>query len=111
AQPSLFPAVRREPFRKALEYCAGQRSAADLIASIGPKRGDLCNAHLCVALTALADGDRAAAKRHLQSCVDTRHYEFFPYDVAQMLLSRMSKDGTWPPWIKTAGEAVKTGPR
>ena len=69
---------------------------------MGGKRGDLSNAHLCVALTALADGDRATAKRHLQLCLDTRFFEFFPYDLAQMLLSRMARDDAWPPWIKPA---------
>ncbi|HVK16721.1 MAG TPA: protein kinase [Fimbriiglobus sp.] len=98
-QPERWPAVRREPFKRALEYCAGRRSPDDLITSMGGKRCDLCNAHLCVALTALADGDRATAKRHLRLCVDTRFYEFIPYDLAQMLLSRMAKDEAWPPWI------------
>jgi tetratricopeptide (TPR) repeat protein len=102
AQPTHFPPVRQEPFRRALEYCAGQRSAEDLIASMHGIRGDLSNAYLCIALTALADGDRPLAKKHLQLCVQTRHFEFYPYDLAQMLLSRMDKDPQWPPWIKTA---------
>jgi hypothetical protein len=99
-QPDRFPPVRKVPFQLALEFCAGQRSAADLIASMHGNRGDLCNAHLCIALTALAAGDRAEARKHFQLCVETRHYEFFPYDLSQMILSRMDKDNAWPPWIK-----------
>ncbi|HVK14353.1 MAG TPA: protein kinase [Gemmataceae bacterium] len=100
SRPDRFPPVNREPFKRALEYCAGSRSAAGLVASAGGKRGDLCNAHLCIALTALADGDRATARRHLQQCVDTRSFELTPYDLAQMFLSRMDQDRSWPPWIK-----------
>jgi hypothetical protein len=99
-QPQHFPPVRQGAFRNALEYCAEQLPADRFIASMGGKRGDLCNAHLCIALTALADGDRAGARRHLQLCVDTHFYEFFPYDLSRLWLSRMASDPTWPPWIK-----------
>jgi hypothetical protein len=97
-----FPPVRQEQFKRALEFCAGSRSAEDLIASMGGKRGDLCNAHLCVAVTALADGDRATARRHLNLCLGTRFYEFIPYEFARMLLARMDRDPAWPPWVKPA---------
>jgi serine/threonine protein kinase len=100
-QPHRFPPIRQEPFRRALEYCAGQRSAKDLIASMGTIRGDLSNAHLCIALTALAGGDRAAGRKHLELCLKTRHFEFMPYDLAQVFLARMDKDREWPRWIKT----------
>jgi serine/threonine protein kinase len=100
-EPQRFPPVRQEPFRRALEYCAGQRSAEDLIASMRGIRGDLCNAHLCIALTALADENRALARKHLELCVRTRHFEFLPYDFAQLFLSRLDKDPQWPPWIKS----------
>jgi serine/threonine protein kinase len=102
AERHRLPPIRQEPLRSALEYCAGQRSAEDLIASMRGIRGDLCNAHLCIALTALADGNRALARKHLQLCVQTRHFEFLPYDFAQMFLSRMEKKPGWPPWIKPA---------
>jgi serine/threonine protein kinase len=101
-QPDRFPALRREPFRRALEFCAGQRSAEDLIASMHGNRGDLCNAHLSIALTALAEGKRAEARKHLQLCLKTRAFEFLPYDLSLMCLSRMDRDSHWPPWIKAA---------
>ena len=101
-RPGRFPHVRQDSFRCFLEYCAGERSAEELVASVDGSRGELSNAHLCIALTALADGDRAKAKLHLRRCVDTHFYEFLPYDLGKMLLSRMDrdKDHTWPPWIK-----------
>jgi serine/threonine protein kinase len=99
-KPQRFPPVQQEPFRRALEYCAGQCSAEDLIASMRGIRCDLSNAHLCIALTALADRDRALARKHLQLCVGTHQFEYLPYDVSQMLLSRMDSDQKWPLWIK-----------
>jgi serine/threonine protein kinase len=101
-QSKRFPPVRQEPFRRALEYCAGQLTAEELVARIGGHRGDLCNAHLCIALTALADGNRIEARKHLQLCLNTRYFEFAPYDYSLMLLSRMEKDAQWPHWTKTA---------
>jgi tetratricopeptide (TPR) repeat protein len=97
--PDRFPPVRQDAFRGHLEYCAGQRSEKDLISSTKGARGDLSNAHLCIALTALADGDRKKAKEHLELCKATHFFEFLPYDLSLMLLSRMNKDPTWPPWI------------
>ena len=63
-------------------------------------RLDLSNAHLSIALTALADGDRKKARRHLQRCFDTRYFEALPYSLSRSLLARMSQDPAWPPWIK-----------
>jgi hypothetical protein len=99
-QPDRFPPVRQAPFQRALEYCAGQRSADDLIASMHGNRGDLSNAHLCIAMTALADGNRTAAREQFQRCVQTQHYECLPYDLGLMMLSRMDRDSKWPGWIK-----------
>jgi tetratricopeptide (TPR) repeat protein len=99
-QPDRFPPVRQEAFRRTVEYCAGRRSAKDLVDSAAGKRGDLCNAYFSIALTAFADGDRVEARRNLRLCVNTRYFEFLPYDLSTMLLSRMDKDPAWPPWIK-----------
>ena len=100
ARPDRFPAVRKESFRRALEYSAGERSEADLLQSVQASRLDLSNAHLSIALTALADGDRKKARRHLQRCFDTRYFEALPYSLSRSLLARMSQDPAWPPWIK-----------
>ena len=100
ARPDRFPAVRKESFRRALEYCAGQRSEADLLQSMQASRLDLSNAHFSIALSALADGDREKARRHLQRCFDTRYFEALPYSLSRSLLARMSQDPAWPPWIK-----------
>ena len=94
-EPQNFPPVRQNEFKFALEYCAGQRTAEDLVKSL-QQRGDLCNAHLCIALTELAKGNRAAAVRHLQQSLATRYYEYFPYQYSSMLLSRMRRDPAWP---------------
>jgi serine/threonine protein kinase len=100
ARPDRFPAVRKESFRRALEYCAGQRSEADLLNSMQASRLDLSNAHISIALSALADGDRQKARRHLQRCLDTRYFAALPYSLSLSLLARMTQDPAWPPWIK-----------
>jgi tetratricopeptide (TPR) repeat protein len=100
ALPDRFPPVRKESFRQALEYCAGQRSETDLLNSMRASRLDLSNAHFSIALSALADGDRVKAKRHLQLCLDTRYFEALPYSLSRPLLARISQDPAWPPWIK-----------
>ena len=101
-QPNRFPTVGKESFRRLLEYCAGQLSAADLINAMRSNRLDLSNAHMCIAVTVLAEGDREKAHEHLRRCVDAHVYEFYPYNFCQMLLSRMDHDPTWPPWIRPA---------
>ena len=98
-QPERFPPVRRDSFRQTLEYCAGKRSANELLDSLRPSRVDLVNAHLCIALTALADADRAEAKKHFQASRETRVWEFLPYDLSTLFLARMEQDPAWPPWI------------
>ena len=100
ARGDRFPAVRKESFRRALEYSAGQRSEADLLRSMQGSRLDLSNAHMSIALSALADGDREKARRHLQHCLDTRYFEALPYSLSRSLLARMRQDPAWPRWIK-----------
>jgi hypothetical protein len=63
-------------------------------------RLDLSNAHISIALSALADGDRQKARRHLQRCLDTRYFAAIPYSLTVSLLARMTRDPAWPPWIK-----------
>jgi hypothetical protein len=99
AHPKLFPPVRKDVCQRELEYCAGLRSAQDLVDSMLGVRGDLSGAHLCIALPALADGDRVKAREHLERGAQTRYFENFPDDVSVMLLSRMDRDPNWPSWI------------
>jgi tetratricopeptide (TPR) repeat protein len=98
-QPARFPPVRQDSFRRALEYCAGKRSADDLIRAVHGNRSDLCNAHLCIALTALEDGNRQEALKHFELCIKTNFFEILPYDVSRLLLQRMQKDSRWPRWV------------
>jgi tetratricopeptide (TPR) repeat protein len=100
ARPDRFPPVRKESFRRALEYSAGQKSETDLLNSMRTSRLDLSNAHFSIALSALADGDRIKTKRHLQRCLDTRYFEALPYSLSRPLLARMNQDPAWPRWIK-----------
>jgi tetratricopeptide (TPR) repeat protein len=102
AQPEKFPPVRRDAFRAALRYCAGQLSEKDLLDAVRGSRGDLANAHCCIALTALAVGDRKKAKEHFRLSAQTHYFEFIPHFLSQILVHRMDKDPTWPLWVPAA---------
>ena len=99
AEPQGFPPVRQEAFRRALEYCAGRKSERELVTSLQGQRADLVNAHLSIALTNLAEGHRADAVRQLELTQATHYYDFTPYEISGMLLSRLRLDPAWPPWI------------
>jgi hypothetical protein len=94
-----FPPVRQESFEWTLKYCADQCSEQELLTALQGSLADLSNARFCIALTALAGGDRVKARQNFQHCIDTHFYEFLPYDLSKMFLSRMDKDPNWPHWI------------
>ena len=98
--PDWFPPVRQDSFRRALEYCADERSAKDLLDSLHGSRADLVNAHLCVGLTALAEGNRPEAEKHFPQSIATRYFAFLPFNLSKILLARMNQDPAWPPWIQ-----------
>jgi hypothetical protein len=98
-EPEKFPPANKIAFGKVLEYCAGNSNAATLVRSLDGRKGDLCNAHLCIALTELAKGNRIEALLNLENAVATRFYEYLPYEISGMLLSRLKRDPNWPPWI------------
>lgn len=97
-----FPTLRKTAFREALEYCADQRSEENLLDSCRNSRLDVSNAHLCIALSSLAEGKRYKARVHLQKCLDTHYVEALPYSLALLLRARMTQDAAWPPWIAPA---------
>src|SRR5262249_44764210 len=66
----LFPA-RLEQLRLALDYCCGDLSEERLAEGARKSRMTLGNAHFCVALTHLANGDRERARQHFRLVVET----------------------------------------
>jgi hypothetical protein len=96
---------------KALEdkrrFATGELSEEEHLARAGTSRWAQSNAHLEVGLSRLAGGDRAGARSHFQKAVATRAYWYGSYYYAQMFLSRLEKDPTWPPWIPMKQERSK----
>jgi hypothetical protein len=101
-QEQQFPTLRRERFRAAVEFLAGESSPEKLLEGTGGmNRADLCNAHLSIGLRRLADGDRKGAMVQFKTSRATRVIDFVPYDMSYLILSRMTVRGNeaWPPWI------------
>jgi serine/threonine protein kinase len=94
-----FPPARREHYRLLLEYAAGKLSAGQLLRATAASRQELCVAHLYVAVTALAEGDRGRARLHFRKALATRAWIKFAYDLSWAFLARMEQDPNWPPWI------------
>jgi serine/threonine protein kinase len=102
-QEQQFPTLRRERFRAAVEFLAGESSPEKLLEGTGGmNRADLCNAHLSIGLRRLADGDRKGAMVQFKHSRATRVIDFVPYDMSYLILSRMTAPGNdaWPPWIQ-----------
>jgi serine/threonine protein kinase len=99
AQPERFYTLRREPILRCLRYNAGELSAAELLRSAGSSRWDQCLAHYNIAMTKLADGDRAGAKKHFDMAVNTKATGWGEYDMSWVFQHRLAKDPNWPPWI------------
>jgi hypothetical protein len=55
--------------------------------------------YFLIALRALADGKRAKAREFLQKTVDSRAVGAWNYDLATVLLEKMTEDPEWPEWI------------
>jgi lipoprotein NlpI len=71
-----------------------------MLNAAGSSQWRLCEAHFYIGLTLLAEGDRAAARRHFEQAVDTRVFWFLEYEWSRAFLARMKQDAAWPPWIK-----------
>ena len=96
-----FPPDHNEAFCSALKYGANLQTEAELIKEMKGRGSDLCNAHFTIGLTELAKGNRQDAISHFRLSRATGVYEYVPYNVSSMLISRMEKDASWPPWVPT----------
>jgi tetratricopeptide (TPR) repeat protein len=96
----LLDAVPRgHPDHQALQYWAGRASADDLVSGAGSSRVAQCRQRYLVAVTRLADGDRAAAREHFRRCVETGLQPMSEYQWSRAFLARLDRDPHWPPWI------------
>jgi serine/threonine protein kinase len=90
---------RPDSSRRLVEYGAGKLGADQLLLAAAASKMDLCEAHFFIAITRLADGDRAGARDHLRAAFATHARVLTVYDLSWAFLARMEKDPDWPPWI------------
>jgi tetratricopeptide (TPR) repeat protein len=98
--PETLPRLRTASYRRLLDFNCGLLAADKLLDAAADSRYDRCNAEFFVAMSLLADGDRAAARRHFQRCVDLRVFDFDATDWSRTFLARMDRDPQWPRWIR-----------
>jgi serine/threonine protein kinase len=98
-RPDRFPLWQREGYRRLLDYAAGKLSAEGLLAATAASRQTQCFAHYYIALTLLAEGDRAKAREHFHKAMGTRAWSLPAYDMSWVSLGRLEADPNWPPWI------------
>jgi hypothetical protein len=98
-KPERFPLWQCEGYRRLLDLAAGKLSANQVQAATAYSRQTLCATHHYIALTMLAEGDRAKAREHLRESMATPAWNTLAYDMSWAFLGRMEADPSWPPWI------------
>jgi tetratricopeptide (TPR) repeat protein len=82
-----------------LDYNCGRISEAQLLQAAGEARTRVSDANFTIGLWRLSEGNRAAARKHFESCVSTRVFASWEWPWARAFLARMDKDAAWPGWI------------
>jgi serine/threonine protein kinase len=90
---------RHDSTRRLVEYGAGKLGADQLLLASATSRGNLCEAHCFIAITTLAEGDRARAREHFRAALATHARVLTMYDLSWAFLARMDQDPAWPRWI------------
>ena len=103
-QPNRFLVMRREYFRRSLEYAAGTLKQSAYEEAVGASYWNACNTYFTIALTLLAEGKRAEAKKYFQKNFETQCIGNVTYELSQIFLERMKQDPKWPLWIKVKGD-------
>ena len=98
-QTNRLPRLRREFYFRLVQYQAGPLPEQDFLKSLGPSRWNRLEGHFFIALTHLAEGDRAGAREHLRQAIATHAIGFALYDWSPAFLKRLETDPKWPPWI------------
>ena len=94
--PKALAGARGGSYAQLLEYNCGRMTAEELLSAGKDSEYHQCNAHFFIAMSLLADRNRAAARDHFQKCEQTRCFDFDAYDLSRMFLARMSRDPHWP---------------
>jgi hypothetical protein len=98
-QSLQFLSGTASPYPRVLNYLAGDLSEQALLDADPNSRWHTALANYAVGLTRLAEGNRTAARQHFQKAVQARAIWMVAHDFSMIFLSRLEKDGNWPPWI------------
>jgi hypothetical protein len=100
-QPSLDAKHANTLYLKLVPYWKNPDAANEkaLLDFAGSNRASLVLAHWHIGIRLLSEGDRAGARRHLETCVAIRYPYFWGYLESRALLARMNQDAKWPRWI------------
>ena len=106
-----FPVAQREAqlFRKLLANWAGEAPDQALLDAAAGSGRNLCRAHFFIGISKLARGDRAAARQDFRASAGSDLLNFWAWTMSRIMLARLEKDPTWPPWIpmeKGAGGSI-----
>jgi tetratricopeptide (TPR) repeat protein len=104
--PKALAGARGGSYGQLLRYNCGRMTAEELLGAAKDSQYHQCNAHFFIAMSLLADGDRAGARRHFQQCVRTRCFDFDACDWSRAFLDRMNQDPLWPRFGSPAEQAV-----
>jgi serine/threonine protein kinase len=91
--------LRYGNLKRLLNYYCGDLTNAELIQGSARSKWSQCDAHFAIALSHLAEGDRAAAREHFQRAAATRLIAFAQCDWSRAFLARLERHSGWPPWI------------
>jgi serine/threonine protein kinase len=104
-QTDRLPRLRREFYLRLVQYQAGVLSEVAFQNSLGTSHWNQIEGQFFIALTHLAEGDRAGAREHLRLAIASHANGFVFYDWGPAFLKRLEADPNWPPWIPKKEEA------
>lgn len=108
--PKALAKVRDGSCRELLDYNRGRTTPDELLSAVEDSTYHECNAHFFIAMSLLAEGDRAGAREHFGKCISTGCFDFDASDWSRSFLARMDQDPNWPRWIVPKAEATLQPP-
>ena len=94
-----LPKTWRQQVWHGLQYDSGEITADQYLSRARPNLTHEGRAYLHLALAALADGQRSAAREYFSQVLERIVPSDELYLWSQALLDRMQADPLWPPWI------------
>lgn len=101
-----LPSFRHAWYQKLAQFVCGEISEEQFLDAAAGSRKSLCEAHYYVGASAVAEGDRAKARRHFEAGVHTGVYSYFEYYLSKTLAAHLTRKPDWPAWRPPTSEEV-----